>query len=163
MRNILLMMIIAAMLVSCSSDGPKKVKLERGEKVVASFANGNPQVVRELKEIDGKMEAVYEKEYYDDGNLLKEGAIMNNKRHGEWKSFYRKGNLWSVGNFDNGVRTDSIVGYYPNGALKYRGFYKDGQKSGTWELFDENGNYTEKKVYMQPGEVREEQLTIPGK
>jgi antitoxin component YwqK of YwqJK toxin-antitoxin module len=156
------MMVIAAILVSCGSDEPKKVKLESGEKVVASFANGNPQVVRELREIDGKMEAVYEKEYYDDGNLLKEGNIANNKRHGEWKSYYRNGKLWNIGKFENGVRSDSIIGYYPNGVLKYRGIYKDGQKSGTWELFDEDGNFTEKKVYMQPGEIREEQLTIPG-
>ncbi len=161
MKKIIIMVIIATVFASCSSEGPKEVKVGKSEKVVASFANGTPQIVRELKEVDGKLEAIYEKEYYDDGNLLKEGKISENQRHGEWKAYYRNGNLWNIGGFDHGVRADSISGYYPNGNIKYKGFYKEGQKSGTWEFFDENGKFTEKKIYMQPDEKREEQLTLP--
>jgi antitoxin component YwqK of YwqJK toxin-antitoxin module len=161
MKNIALMIIIFVVAVSCSNDGPKEVKLEEGEKVVTSFANGTPQLVREMKEKDGKLEAVYEKEYYEDGNLLKEGAILENQRHGTWKAYYRSGKLWNVGSYDRGVRSDSIVGYYPNGNVKYRGLYTDGQKSGSWMYYDESGELAERKVFMQPGEQREEPLVVP--
>lgn len=161
MRRIILYVIIVSLFASCSNEGPKEVKVGKGEKVVTAFANGSPQVVRELQEVDGKVVAVYEKEYYEDGNLLKEGAIADNQRHGLWKAYYRSGKIWNIGHYDHGVRTDSIKGYYTNGNLKYKGFYKDGNKSGTWMFYDENGDFVENKVYMMPGEKREEPLTIP--
>lgn len=160
MKKIALIIIIAAVIASCSNDGPKEVKIGKNEKQVTSFANGTPQIVREMEEVDGKLEATYEKEYYDDGNLLKEGQIQGNQKHGEWKAYYRSGQLWNIGSYDRGVRIDTIKGYYTNGNLKYVGFYKEGQKSGSWEYFDEDGKFTEEKIFMQPGEVREEQIKV---
>lgn len=158
MKKLVLFLMAGLIIASCSSDGPKKVKINKKEKVVASFANGDPQIVREFEEKDGAPIAGYEKEYYEDGNLLKEGPIVNNKRHGYWKTYYRSGKIWSESMFYEGTLDDTIKGYYTNGNLKYRGIYNNGQKTGVWLFFDENGKLTENKVYMQPGEIREDSL-----
>ena len=161
MKKAIVIFMIAAMFASCGDDGPKKVELKEGEKIINTFTNGTPQIVREMVEKDGKLEAVYEKEYYEDGNLLKEGPIINNQRDGLWKSYYRSGKLWSEGYYEGGTRNDSIKGYYTNGQLKYVGIFDHGQKTDTWIYYDENGKLIENKVYMKPGEKREADIYIP--
>lgn len=158
MKKLIAILILAAFMASCGNDGPKEVKLDDGEKVVSSFANGTPQIVREVKIVDDKTIGVYEKEYYEDGNLLKEGPIENNQRNGLWKAYYRNGNIWSEGYYLGGVRNDSIKGYYTDGTLKYVGLFEKGQKTGTWLFYDESGKLTENKVYMKPGEIREAEI-----
>jgi antitoxin component YwqK of YwqJK toxin-antitoxin module len=161
MKKIIIAILSVTFLISCENEGPKDVKLDDNEKVVTSFANGAPQIVRELKKSDTGVESVYEKEYYEDGNILKEGPIDNNQRHGYWKTYYRNGNLWNEGYYDHGVRQDSITGYYPDGELKYIGVFDKGQKTGTWLFYDEQGKLKENKVYMKPGEKRETDIYIP--
>lgn len=158
MKKLIAFILIGFVIASCGSDGPKEVKIGKGEKVVTSFADGAPQIVRTLEEKNGKLVGIYEKEYYDDGNLLKEGSIVNNKRHGYWKAYYRSGNIWNEGMFYEGMRDDTIKGYYTNGNLKYKGLYFNGQKTGVWLIWDEDGTLIENTVYMQPGEKREEVL-----
>ena len=166
-KKILILMILPAMfLTACggSDNGgkkPKKVKLKKNEVVLNSYVNGTPQVVRKLKEVDGQQVAVYEKEYYEDGNILKEGPIENNKRNGKWKIYYRSGQVRNIVNYDNGVLNDTIIGYNENGSLKFRGIFKDGQKTGTWLIYDENGNFLRNQVYMKPGEKRMDTLYMP--
>lgn len=160
MKKIVVLMLMVAVVVSCSNDGPKNVKLTKGEKVVTSFANGTPQIVRDIKDVNGLPVPVYEKEYYEDGNLLKEGPIEKNNRHGFWKAYYRNGKIWNEGVYDHGVRDDSITGYYTNGNVKYKGVFDKGLKTGTWMYFDEDGELIENKIFMKPGEVREETISL---
>lgn len=158
MRKLVLYLFIGLFIASCSSDGPKKVKIGKKEKVVSSFANESPQIVREFVEKDGRLVATYEKEFYEDGNVLKEGPIIANKRHGKWKTYYRSGKIWSELMYYESMLDDTIRGYYTNGQLKYRGIYNNGEKTGVWLFYDENGELKENKVYLQPGEIREDSL-----
>lgn len=160
MKKLVLFLMAGLIIASCSNDGPKKVQLGNKEKVISAFANGEPQIVREFEVVDGTPVASYEKEYYDDGNLLKEGPIVSNKRHGYWKTYYRSGKLWNESTFYEGVLNDTIKGYYTDGQVKYQGIYKNGQKTGVWLFFDEKGKLTDNKVYMQPGEIREDTLIM---
>ena len=161
MKKIVLLLMIIGVLASCDSEGPKKVKLDSGEKVASAYTNGNPQIVRTFEEINGEIVSVYEKEYYEDGNLLKEGEIAANSRDGEWKAYYRNGNIKSVGNYVYGVSNDSIKGYYPDGTLKFTGVFDNGQKTATWLYYYESGDLIENKVYMQPGEKKEGTIVLP--
>jgi len=162
MKKLIVLIVIAVVIASCGNDQESgKVKLENNEKVVTTFANGSPQIVRQFEKNDDTLVAVYEKEYYDDGNLLKEGPILNNKRNGKWKTYYRTGKIWNEGKYKEGVRDDTIKGYYVNGNLKYKGIFKDGEKTGVWLYFDENGKFKENQVYMKPGEKREDTLYMP--
>ena len=58
------------------------------------------------------------------GNLLKEGALKDNKRHGIWKSYYRDGTKWSEGEFINGKMEGSTTTYYSNGQIRYTGLFE---------------------------------------
>jgi antitoxin component YwqK of YwqJK toxin-antitoxin module len=162
MRKIIVFVLAVVFMASCSSDGPKKVKVKSNEEVVVSFASGSPQVVRTFDDVDGQKLPVFEKEYYEDGNILKEGSISENKRDGEWKAYYRNGQLWNTGSYVLGVRNDSIIGYYSDGTLKYKGVFDMGQKTGTWLEYNEKGELVENQVYMKPGEKREQTITLPG-
>ena len=161
MNKLAIVLISMLFLVSCGGDGPKEVKLDESEKIVSSCVNGSPQIVRELKKTESGVESVYEKEYYEDGHLLKEGPIENNQRHGYWKTYYRNGNIWSEGSYKNGLRQDTVRSYYPDGTLKYVGVFDKNQKTGTWLFYDEDGKLKESQVYMQPGEVRESEIYVP--
>ena len=129
----------------------KKVKIDTDEKVLESFANGSPRLVRVFKEKDGKSDFEYEKEYYEDGNLLKEGPIVDNSKHGIWKSYYRDGTLWSEGEFAKGKREGVTKSYYPNGKIKYEGTFTHGEKSGQWNFYNEDGSFDKMATYMLPG------------
>lgn len=114
-------------------------KLE-GKEVIVSYANGLAQMERDFKMVDGKRKAVYEREFYEDGNLLKEGPLSSmEKRDGTWKSYYRDGSLWSEGDYNNGIREGSTVTYFANGQKRYEGQFTRAQKSGVWKFWDENG------------------------
>ena len=161
MRKIVFFILGVVIMASCSSDGPKEVNVSSKEDVIVSFASGSPQIVRTFEEIDGQNLPVYEKEYYDDGNLLKEGVISENKRHGEWKAYYRNGQLWNIGSYEFGVRNDSIIGYFNDGTLRYKGLFEMGQKTGTWLEYNEQGELIANQVYMKPGEKKEQTITLP--
>jgi len=148
-------------LASCSSDGPKKVKVKSNEEVIVTFADGSPQIVRTFEEVEGEKIPVFEKEYYEDGNILKEGPISENKKNGAWKAYYRNGNLWNEGAYVLGVRNDSIKGYYTDGTIKYKGVFDMGEKTGTWLEYNEQGELVDNKVYMKPGEKKEQTIILP--
>jgi len=165
-RKIFMLLILPAIILSACNNGesgknPKKVRLKSNEVVVNSYVNGTPQVVRKMEEKDGQKVPVYEKEYYEDGNILKEGPLVNNQRNGKWKIYYRDGQIRNIVNYDNGVLNDTIIGYNENGTVKFRGIFKEGQKSGTWLIYDENGNFLKNQVYMKPGEKRMDTLYMP--
>lgn len=153
MKKIFMFLMVLFVISACDSgDGKiKKVKIDSDEKVLESFANGSPRIVRVFKERDGKSDFEYEKEYYDDGNLLKEGAIVDNSKDGPWKSYYRDGTLWSEGYFVKGKRDGVTKSYYPNGKLKYEGNFTLGEKSGQWNFYKEDGTFDKMATFMAPG------------
>ncbi|MGK6353137.1 toxin-antitoxin system YwqK family antitoxin [Parapedobacter sp. DT-150] len=55
--------------------------------------------------------------YYNSGQLLAEGPMINLKREGEWKEYHKNGNLNAVGKF------------------------KSDKKHGKWRFFNESGVY----------------------
>jgi antitoxin component YwqK of YwqJK toxin-antitoxin module len=153
MKKIFMFLMVLFVISACDSgDGKiKKVKVQSDEMVIESFANGSPRIVRVFKEKDGKSDFEYEKEYYEDGNLLKEGAIVNSAKNGIWKSYYRDGTLWSEGSFVKGKREGVTKSYYPNGNLKYEGAFKMGEKAGKWNFYKEDGSLDKMANYMVSG------------
>lgn len=132
---------IAAVFSACDNNSNKEKSLV-GKEVISRYTNGAAQIERDYKMIDGKRLAVFEWEYYEDGNILKEGPLgATEKRHGTWKSYYRDGILWSEGGFTNGLRQGITVTYHPNGKKYYEGQYNKAQKSGVWKFFKENGEF----------------------
>lgn len=141
MKKLVLFLMIASVITACNNDGKRKKDLE-GKEVITRYTNGVAQLEREYKLIDDKRVAVYEWEYYEDGNILKEGPLSKEeKRDGNWKSYYRDGDLWSEGDFDNGLRQGKTITYHDNGEMYYEGQYNKNQKSGIWKFYDTDGNF----------------------
>lgn len=154
MKRILILVFSVLVMVSCSNndksannkDNKKRNKQEaakvpspNGDEVISSYTNGEPKIVRTFKVTDGKRVAVYEKEFYDDGKILKEGKLVNGKRDGLWKSFRRDGLLWSEGYFVNGNKQGTTTAYHPNGNVYYKGDYDNGRKIGEWTFYNNKG------------------------
>lgn len=140
MKKVILFMAVAAILAACGNGETKKTLV--GKDVISRYTNGAVQIERDYKMIDGKRLAVYEWEYYEDGNILKEGPLSSNeKRDGEWKSYYRDGKLWSEGDYNDGVREGKTITYHPNGNKYYEGSFRRAQKTGIWKFYKENGEF----------------------
>lgn len=161
MKKIIFVLLVAVFVYSCDSDETVKgVKLGKGEMVVDTFTNGSPQLIRLFEVVDGQRIPVYEKEFYEDGKILKEGPMKDNRRNGKWKAYYRDGQLWNSGSYDMGVRNDTIMGYYENGNLKYQGIFQKGVKHGVWSFYEEDGTFKESKVYLLPGEKMQDSIRV---
>jgi antitoxin component YwqK of YwqJK toxin-antitoxin module len=92
------------------------------KEVVGNYPDGSSQIERDFKVVDEKKIVVYEREYYKDGKVLKEGPLNSDvKRNGLWKSYYRDGILWSEGDFVNGIREGKTATYFANGQKYYEG------------------------------------------
>ena len=136
MKELLLIMVMAATMASCTS------KLT--EKVDASFPNGQPQIVQML---DKSGKCVKETEYYESGQVKMEGAMKDGLREGEWKAYFPDGRLQSMGQFNAGLRTGVAKVYWYNGNLREEGYYKEGKHCGKWRYYDEMGNFLREDDY----------------
>lgn len=126
---------------SACSNSESKQSLE-GVEVIESYANGNPRIEREYEMVDGKKTAVYEREYYADKQIIKEGPLdINESRDGRWKSFRQDGKVWSEGEYQNGARQGKTITYHPNGNIYYEGQFNKGQKCGVWKFHKESGEF----------------------
>ena len=122
--------------------------LKPGDKYVESYANGQPRIVKKMERSGNKLIPVYQTEYFENGQISKEGPYKNGRRNGLWKTYYKTGELWSKIYFKNGLSDSITTAYYPNGKIRYEGFYTKGQKSGTWKLYKEDGSIKELKHYV---------------
>jgi len=167
MKKFLLMLTIAAFMASCGNNagntGAKKqeekavVKSNTSksdgnkvseEKVVESYANGKARMVLTVEKKGDKEVTVYQKDYFENGQISNEGPILNDKRTGEWKNYYKTGELWNIVFFKDDLADSTTVAYYQNGKIRYQGQYVKGQKSGTWKLFTDKGEIKEIKNYV---------------
>lgn len=84
-------------------------------------------------------EVVDVKDYYDNGQVSKEGRTVDGKRSGVWKSYYPNGLMWSETTFKRGAKEGPTATFYPNGMMRYTGFYHDDARSGMWYFYDTLG------------------------
>lgn len=128
MKKIFLVLSTLLLLAACSP--------QLTEKVMVSYPNGQPQVVRYF---DKHNNCVKEVEYYDSGQVKMEGGMKNGKMEGKWVAYFPDGRMQSIGTFENGERTGAASAWQENGNLYYEGFYKKGSVSGHWKWYDEQG------------------------
>ncbi len=119
----------------------------QGRRVKEFFPNGQAKtvVIYNIKGADST--AIEEEHYHSTGELKMKGPLKNNLRHGQWKSWFTDGSLWSEGTFENGMRIDSAISYFPNGQVSMRGFYRKGKMVGVWKVYDEQGTLVGQKEY----------------
>ena len=149
MKKFWLFTLIVFVLFSCNlNEKEDHNEIGNNEEVVSRYINEQPQLVNTFEVVDSMKVIVYQREYYEDGNLLKEGAIENNKRHGIWTSYYRNGKKWSEGEFVEGKMEGNTTSYHENGQVRYTGSFEEGKKSGEWRFYDEEGELLEIQFFQ---------------
>lgn len=142
MNKIILILVIAIFAVSCADNNTIETE------ILKSYDDGAVHVERDYKTVDDKKLYTYEREYYKDGKLLKEGFLNDKgRRNGVWKSYYRDGVLWSEGNFANGRREGKTMTFFTNGNKYYEGVYANAKKSGIWKFWNEQGEFVKEVDY----------------
>jgi antitoxin component YwqK of YwqJK toxin-antitoxin module len=79
--------------------------------------------------------------YYNDGITPKlKGVYNNNRPSGKYVKYHANGRIKEIGNFDDGVYSDSLKRYHPNGKLEYEASYNStGKENGKVKFFYPNG------------------------
>ena len=72
----------------------------------------------------------------------------DNKKNGEWWTFYGNGELESTSNFNDGKSNGKHFSYYKNRNVKYKGEFNNGMREGFWKFYFENGKLDEIGCYL---------------
>lgn len=111
------------------------------EKVVGTYDNGQPELVRYFNKDNRCVREVY---YHENGIKAMEGEMRDNLREGAWTGYFPDGKVQSTGFFEKGVRTGKAMVYHENGNLYMEGAYKDNKQCGLWVYYDEQGYETQR-------------------
>ncbi len=97
-------------------------------------------------------------EFYDSGELKKEGQYKNNKKNGVFKEYFKSGQLKLTGFYSNGNKVRNWQGYYENGQLRTVNAYGvNGKPTGIGQSYSESGVLTkETKRSPNGGLIRKE-------
>ena len=69
------------------------------------------------------------------------------RKQGLWESYWRNGNLYYKGSFNNGKREGEWEYYYECGILSSKGSFNNDRFEGIWELYDDEGDLIDIKLY----------------
>lgn len=139
MQKLLITLLAMAFLVSC---GKTSVETEK-------YTDGKVKSEKTFKDTDGEKELMKEVHYHPNGKKYIEGNYKDNKRDGYWASWYDNGQLWSEGEFREGLSEGKRTVYHPNGKIYYEGTFKAGERVGMWKFYDENGKLTNEIDYSK--------------
>ena len=98
--------------------------------IVALIYINRGQLIREFKF------AQREKEWEKEGPT---GQLINGKKSGEWKRFFKNGQLESIENYRNDTLHGRQLIYYPNGQLYIKRTYLKGKEIDSTIWYHDNG------------------------
>ena len=113
-------------------------------------------------------------DYYNNGKIQNEGALLNGKLNGELIVYYTTGIKKSVTNYKDGIRHGSWIDYYQNGKLMRINEFVNGKRNRTGKMYFINGQlqqelrlkkqtaYDTAVAYYSTGLVRDMAFTKTG-
>lgn len=113
--------------IYCGQDRPKEGYPAKGK-------------IEEGEYKDDRKEGIWIK-YHIDGITPKlRGQYINNRPSGRYTKYHSNGRMKEVGNYDDGIFSDSLKRYHPNGRLEYEASYSSaGKENGKVRFFYPNG------------------------
>ena len=81
----------------------------------------------------------YQKSYYKNGVLKKEGWLENNVKENYWFFYYPNGKVKEQGHFKNGLKEQYWLFFYDNGKAKKEGHYLSGKQNKWWVYHNKKG------------------------
>ncbi|PLX13763.1 MAG: hypothetical protein C0594_00850 [Marinilabiliales bacterium] len=145
MKPYLFIITLAVVLMSCST---KELK----EEIIQTYPDGSSKIIRMYYQNGNTKEYTSECHYYNNGQKEKEGLLKNNKKSGEWKSWYQDGTLWSIGSFVDGKSEGNFKVYTKDGKLYIDEFFKNGKPDGIWLFYGNEGEVI-KEVRYKAGKL----------
>lgn len=77
------------------------------EEIITTHPDGSPKLIYGIRNQDGKKVRVYEKVFYENGQLRHQGHFNEaGQRVKVWKFWFSDGKLFAKGNFSNNIRGD---------------------------------------------------------
>ncbi len=103
------------------------------------YTNFTPQgeIISTGKEEDGVVEFV---SFFPEGMKETEGELVNGKRDGVWKTYYRNGNVDEETTYQDGKLNGPVKSYYKNGNLFAEYTLRDDAFDGFYKSYQKNGN-----------------------
>ena len=86
--------------------------------------------------------------YYYDNIICEKFYKLNNKLHGEYKSFYNNGKLEIITSYNKGKIDGLFIRLYKNGFIEEKILYTNGNKEGECIAFYDNGIPKEKSYFV---------------
>ncbi|MBL3654721.1 toxin-antitoxin system YwqK family antitoxin [Fulvivirga sediminis] len=110
----------------------------------------------------------------DAGNVVEQGDLLNDKKTGNWTTFYANGVVKSVTGYVDGVMQGMHVELGQRGEIEKRSYYHNGQLHGDYVVYNRNRIKEEKtyengllqgvaKSYYDNGTLMEESPYTDGK
>ncbi|MFL0170728.1 toxin-antitoxin system YwqK family antitoxin [Tenacibaculum maritimum] len=81
----------------------------------------------------------YQKTYYNNGKIKKEGWLINDKKNGYWKFYHNNGVLKKEGWFKDDFPIKYWYFYRKNSYKEKEGHFIDGKQSKWWLYYDNEG------------------------
>ena len=122
-----------------------------------TLVNGIPNGVFREYSLDGK---VAHSKIYRNGKVSGEGIVdKKGLKQNEWTEYYvlALSNDSSLlekakGVYENGEKSGLWVYYHENGKIEQKGFYKNGKPENKWMWYYESGNILKEEVYSKGAE-----------
>lgn len=140
---------MALLLAACGNNG--KPKLGFTDPTVGSY---DSLTIVDTNETGQPATVIYHaadtqivRQYYSDHSLRCTGTNVNGKKEGRWVFYYPDGHIQTECNFVDGKENGPYRVMRENGAPYYIGQYTDGVRTGTWEVYDMEGNLVTKQEY----------------
>lgn len=84
--------------------------------------------------------------------LVSEGMILpGGIFEGEWKTYYKNGQIKAKGPFKNGKKHGKWVFYYPDGKKEQEGSFNENVLSGQWTWYYHNGQIKREEFFNRKG------------
>ena len=93
---------------------------------------------------------MYQKDYYDNGQLKAQGWLVDNNKEDFWKFYYANGKMMQQGHYKNDRQDGYWYFYNSNGTLEKEGHFNSGKKTEWWLFYDGNGKISH-KCQLQDG------------
>lgn len=113
------------------------------------YSEANGALLSEETYVDNLLHGLVKVYYPDTGATAEETNYQNGQKQGSARRFFPSGQLQSETSYSNDLPDGVFVAYFVNGQKQTEGLFIHGLKSGTWRIWDEQGNLISEEVHQE--------------
>lgn len=93
----------------------------------------------------------------DRGDTIESTTYVNDEKNGPWFKIYEFGYI--KGNYKNSHLDGKYENFYFDGKIKESGYYRDGDRMGEWDFYENNGMITKTEIWRE-GEIKDRLIYV---